>query len=398
MFNPVLNKDQLEEKLKEAMQNKDIEAMADALVELIDYQSDAKAEKILQESLRVDDEKILQARGARILTSEEKQYYQSVIDAMKTPNYKQAITELDAVMPETVIEDVFSDLENSHPLLSHLDMPTVNARVKMIYGVSDDNKAIWGKLTDTITQEISGSFETMDIYQLKLSAYIPIPESMLDLGPVYLDRFVRTLLYEAIANGIEDAVINNLKSDTGPIGMMADLTKGNTQSGVTTYTAKTAIAVTDWTPKGLSSVMKELAKNRSNKPRRVGNLFMVVNPTDYYSIVKPAICVQTVSGDWVDKSPYPIDIIESVYCPTGKAIIGISKKYFLGIGTNQAGKLEYSDDFAFLDDERTYKIKLYGNGQAKDKNAFQVLDISGLKESTLLVTNVTVNTAESAAA
>lgn len=315
-----------------------------------------------------------------MLTSAEKEYYEKVVNAMKSPDYKQAIE--DIVMPETIIEDVFSEIENEHPLLSRLDIKVVPAKVRMIFGVSDDNKATWGKLTDKITTEISGSFEEIDIYQMKLSAYIPLPESMLDLGPTYLDRFVRTLLYDAIANGIEDAVINNLKSDGGPIGMQADLTQGQTSTGVTTYTAKTAIRVTDWTPKGLAEVIKAMTTGRSNKPRRINGLFMVVSPTDYYSIVKPAICVQTPAGDWVDKSPYPIDIIQSVYCPTGKAIMGLNSKFMLGIGTNQAGKLEYSDEFAFLDDNRTYKIKLYGNGQPKDNNAFQVLDISGLQEYT----------------
>lgn len=61
----------------------------------------------------------------------------------------------------------------------------------------------------------------------------------------------------------------------------------------------------------------------------------------------------------------------------------------MGIGTAQAGKLETSDEFAFLDDNRTYKIKLYGNGQPKDNNAFQVLDITGLKELAFKVDSTT---------
>lgn len=372
--------EEIKQKLKEAMKKESTDEMADALCEMIEEQANEKSEKVLQDALKQNDESILRARGARMLTSAEKEYYEKVVNAMKSPDYKQAIE--DIVMPETIIEDVFSEIENEHPLLSRLDIKVVPAKVRMIFGVSDDNKATWGKLTDKITTEISGSFEEIDIYQMKLSAYIPLPESMLDLGPTYLDRFVRTLLYDAIANGIEDAVINNLKSDGGPIGMQADLTQGQTSTGVTTYTAKTAIRVTDWTPKGLAEVIKAMTRGRSNKPRRINGLFMVVSPTDYYSIVKPAICVQTPAGDWVDKSPYPIDIIQSVYCPTGKAIMGLNGKFMLGIGTNQAGKLEYSDEFAFLDDNRTYKIKLYGNGQPKDNKAFQVLDISGLQEYT----------------
>ena len=43
------------------------------------------------------------------------------------------------------------------------------------------------------------------------------------------------------------------------------------------------------------------------------------------------------------------------------------------------GKIEYSDEYHFLEDERVYLIKLYANGFAKDNNAFQVLDITDLQ-------------------
>lgn len=382
-------KEELLETLKQAINDKSSDGLFEALSNLIENQTDSKAEQILQEALRVDDSNILKARGARQLTSAEKAFYNKIIDAMRSDNFRQAIDNIDTVLPETVIEDIFSETENEHPLLSKLDIQVASAKVKLLFGVAGDNKATWGKLTDKIVTEISGSFEEMDIYQLKVSAYVPIPESMLDLGPVYLDRFVRTLLYDALSNGIEDTVLNNLQSDKGPIGMMADLSKGTTNSGKTTYTAKTAKTVTNWTPKGLANVIKAMAKGRNGKARKVTGLFMVVSPDDYYGLVKPAICIQTPAGDWVEKSPYPIDIIQSVYCPTGKAIMGIDKKYMMGIGTAQAGKLETSDEFAFLDDNRTYKIKLYGNGQPKDNNAFQVLDITGLKELAFKVDSTT---------
>ena len=58
---------------------------------------------------------------------------------------------------------------------------------------------------------------------------------------------------------------------------------------------------------------------------------------------------------------------------------GMAAKYFLGAGTAKNGKIEYSDDYRFLEDERVYLIKLYAHGFALDNNAFQVLDIENLK-------------------
>ena len=57
----------------------------------------------------------------------------------------------------------------------------------------------------------------------------------------------------------------------------------------------------------------------------------------------------------------------------------------MGIGTAKSGKIEYSDEYHFLEDERIYLTKLYGHGEPMDNNAFQVLDISGLKPAVIKV-------------
>ena len=57
----------------------------------------------------------------------------------------------------------------------------------------------------------------------------------------------------------------------------------------------------------------------------------------------------------------------------------------MGIGTAKSGKIEYSDQYRFLEDERVYLTKLYGHGEPLDNNAFQVLDITNLKPAILKV-------------
>ena len=49
------------------------------------------------------------------------------------------------------------------------------------------------------------------------------------------------------------------------------------------------------------------------------------------------------------------------------------------MGLVKDGKIEYSDEYKFLEDYRTYKIRFLGHGQAKDNKDFIVLDISDLK-------------------
>ena len=50
--------------------------------------------------------------------------------------------------------------------------------------------------------------------------------------------------------------------------------------------------------------------------------------------------------------------------------MGLPGKYFMGLGTQSGGKIEYSDEYKFLERQRIYAIFLYGYGRAMDENAF----------------------------
>ncbi len=50
----------------------------------------------------------------------------------------------------------------------------------------------------------------------------------------------------------------------------------------------------------------------------------------------------------------------------------------MGIGMTKSGKMEYSDEYKFLEDQRIYLIKTYGHGEPLDNKAFIYLDINGL--------------------
>ncbi|MPQ45377.1 phage major capsid protein, partial [Clostridium tarantellae] len=42
-------------------------------------------------------------------------------------------------------------------------------------------------------------------------------------------------------------------------------------------------------------------------------------------------------------------------------------------------KIEYSDEYKFLEDERTYLVKQYATGKPKDNDSFLIFDITKLK-------------------
>jgi hypothetical protein len=74
----------------------------------------------------------------------------------------------------------------------------------------------------------------------------------------------------------------------------------------------------------------------------------------------------------------PTKIVQSAYVEQGKAILGLAKRYIMAMGTGKGGRIEYSDEYRFLEDERTYLIKLYGTGRPMDNTSFLVLDIQNL--------------------
>ena len=110
--------------MNEAITAGDAEQFQAAFVELCDKIQESVIEQargIVEEA----DQRILSERGVRQLTSKEKEYYQKLAEAMKAPNPKQAVENLDVVMPYTVIDKVFEDLKTDHPLLSKIQFTSV---------------------------------------------------------------------------------------------------------------------------------------------------------------------------------------------------------------------------------------------------------------------------------
>lgn len=360
-----------------AVENEDPEALGKA------FQSFCNVieERIIEEATQyidVTDATILASRGVRQLTGEEKKYYEKMIDAMRSSDPKQAVAGIEVAMPKTVIEAVFEELAAEHELLNEIDFFNASGLVDYIYNAGEKQLATWGALTATIATELSAELKVTSIEQKKLSAFFLLPQAMLDLGPAWVDRYVRTILAESIAYGLENAIIAGTGKDM-PIGMMKQVGDDAQVTGGI-YPDKEATAVTDFSPKSYGALCATIATNPITKQsRKISNLILVVNPAEYYNKIMPATTKLTDIGTYVGNIfPVPTKVIQSEQVPDGKAILGIGKKYAMPIGTGKDGKIEYDDSYKFLEDQRTYKVKLYGDGFPKDNNAFLVLDISNL--------------------
>lgn len=345
---------------------------------------------ILEQARQTRDEDILKARGNRQLTSEETKFYQSLDQLVRT-GFVQGVDNVP--MPYTIIERVFEDLTTNHPLLQCVEMVTAPARADLIYNADGVKLATWGKIDAGITKELETGFKTISLTAGKLSAYMPVSLGILDLGPVWLDNYVRTVLSEAIAEGLEDGIVNGNGIDK-PIGMISNLE--GSYSSSTGWPAKSATAVNALDPATYATILAQLATHPAgddygtDRSRAVNEVLLIVNPATYLSKVYPAVTIMGANGTYVQTFPYPTRVIQSNAVPANKAIFGVDQKYFFGLCSDQGGKIDYSDHAKFLDDQRLYKIKLYGNGTPKDNNAFYYADITNLK-----ATYPTVNTVNS---
>lgn len=371
-------KQELNSNLTAAMQSKDPGALTDAFADF----AMKLQESIIEDSKvyeRTQDEKILERRGVRVLTAEEKKYYENITQAMKAhyTNPQMAFTGLDTTtLPTTTIDTVLSDIQSTFPLLSVINFQNTSVVTKMIINKQGMQLATWGALTSAVSAELSGAIEAVNITLNKLTAYMAISRDMLDVGPEWMDAYVRAVLSEALGYTLCQGIVAGTGKNM-PIGMIKNL-DGSVTDGV--YPDKAAAAITALDVKTLGAIAATLAQGPNKRMRAVSSILMVVNPVDYFQLVLPAMTYLTNGGSYVSNVlPYPSRVVQDLNVPSGKAVFGLANRYYMGVGKGgDGGQLEYSDDFKFLDDLRTYKIKMYGNGMPLDNNAFVYKDISGL--------------------
>lgn len=376
-------KDKLRNALADAIRANDEEALGAAMDSWMQFVS----ETVMDEATGLfdaTDRSILAARGIRQLTAEETKFYNDFITSARG-DAQTVITNITSALPQTVIDSVMDDMRAAYPLLDMIDFTNTGAAIKWVLNAQGAQAATWDELNTPITKDLAGAIQVIDLTQCKLSAYMFTTQDMLALGPQWVDRYVRAILADALAAGLETGIVdgNGLKQ---PIGMTRNFTGSLNPS--TGYARKTATAVTKLDPTTYGTLLATLATDGvTSKPRAISRVVLIVNPADYFTKVMPATTVLTPIGTYVGNVlPFPTDIVQSVGVPSGKAIIGIAKKYFMGVGTGRGGKLEYSDEYKFVEDLRTYKIKFYGTGRPYDINAFMYLDISGLVAASPVVT------------
>ena len=337
-----------------------------------------------------NDREVLAERGYRSLTSKETKFYEKFIEGARTSSPKQALEDLlttEGGMPETIFEDVYKDLKEEHPLLSKIQFKYVKYLTQWLLNDHTADKAVWGEINAEIVKQIESAFKSIKIDQGKLSAFVIIALDMLDLGPTFLDNYIRTILKEALACGLEYGSVKGIGVKGEPIGLIRDIHKGvsiDTEAG---YPSKSAIAVSSFSIKDYCNLIADnILKKENGKVRTLTKVQLLVNPVDYLKKVVPATTVQATDGTYKnDLFPFPTEVIQTTALNEGEAILCVLNEYFFGLGMSKDASIEYSDEFKFLEDKRTYKSKMFGFGRAEDNTSAVLLDITNLDPAYITV-------------
>lgn len=337
-----------------------------------------------EEARAAQDASVLAQRGYRQLTAAENKWYQRLAEAMRSKNPQQSFVDIIGedvegdLMPETILEDVYRDLQQESPLLERVNFTYVKYATKWVLNDHTTQKAVWGKITDAISKEITSAFKVVDVHQNKLSAFAFVELDMLDLGPTFLDAYVRLVLGIAILLGLEYGIVKGNGVDE-PIGVIRDIHEGVQFSTTDGYPEKEKVVVTEITPTTYGALLEPLAKTEDGKPRKFTEVQLLVNQHDYLTKVMPATTF-LVDGSYVrDIFPFPTEIIVTNELSDGEAVVGLLDQYNAFAGGSRNGTVEFSDEFKFLDDVRYFKVVQHATGRATDDTCFQHLDISGLK-------------------
>ncbi|MFJ7585606.1 phage major capsid protein [Bacillus cereus] len=314
------------------------------------------------------DRSILQQRGQNVLTSEETKFFNA---AVLDGGFKD-----DSILPETTQERVFEDLVKAHPLLDALDLQDLGAVTKFIY--SDATKAFaWKEIFGDISGQVNSAFRSEKIGQLKLTAFAVIPNDMLELGPVWVERYVRTLLVETYSVGLEYGFVKGRgAAQSEPVGLLKDVSPDTgavtdkVSSGTLTFAPS---QYGETVARELYGVVKALSTDAAGKTRKVdGKIIMVVNPTDAIG-VQFRNTIQTSNGQWVMALPYNIQVVESDEIPVGKSLFFVKGQYIAAIAGGY--KLKKFDQTLAMEDATLYTIKQFANGKPKDNKAALVYDL-----------------------
>ena len=329
-------------------------ALTGDLTEYIDQKVKGKAEKGQALGMNEDEVKFFNSLAAGDLSHGEKE---------------------EVVFPETTVDQIFKDMVKEHPFLQLLQLQNTGLRLKFLKS-DPKGAAKWGKVNGEIQGQLTATFSDEDATQSKLTAFVAVPNDVLEYGASWIKTFVVTQIQEAFASALEEAFLTGDGKDK-PIGLNRDVSQNVSVTGgqypekesagtLTFKDAKTAITE-------LKNVVKALSKKENGETFVArGKVVLALQPGASLD-VEAAATMQNVNGQWVYALPFGIQTVESEYISEGKVIAFVPERYdaFVSGGV----EIKEFDQTLALEDGHLYTAKRFAYGKAEDDNVAKVYDL-----------------------
>ncbi|MGW7930603.1 phage major capsid protein [Staphylococcus xylosus] len=359
----------------ESLRNNESDEVVEAKYgEYMSTYSEALKEDILtqasQQAAEISEDKsILMNRGLNVLTAEETKFFRNLADG--NPDFD--VYKEDLILPETTVLRVFEDMKENRPLLGKINFKLAGVKTRMI--LSDpEGAAMWGEIFGEIQGQVKAHFSEVTFSQNKLTAFAIIPKDMLELGPDWIERFVRLQLTEAMATQLEYGVVKGAgPAKNQPVGLLKDfdLKSGDISdkesSGTLTFQDARTTAVE------MAQIMTALSTKENGKPINIsGKVTFIVNPSDQF-LVKSQYTIQTLNGNWVTSLPFNVDVVASTHVDSGKLVAMVGERYH-AMQTGAMNIKKYDQTFA-LQDADLYITKQFAHGIPEDKKTALLYDL-----------------------
>ena len=362
-------------KFANALQEGNEEAQGQALNDMMEaLANDVQSDILNQVNAEMADRSILQARGQNVLTSNEYKFFNAVVE---DGGFKDTET-----LPKETQERVFQDLVEAHPFLQAIGLQNLGAVTEFVYG-DPSGAAVWGPLFGDIQGQLNATFRKESISQLKLTAFIPLSNDMLKLGPVWVERYVRTMITEAMNAGLERGFIaGGGSAQNEPVGLIKSIDPSSgavsdkASAGTLTFEpGRASVNEMKGVVETLSTrVIDPGGANERTKIRNVdGKVVMLVNPFDHFGI-KANATIQNANGAYVTNLPFNPQIVESQFVPQGKVVFFVQGEYIAAMGGTEP--IKKFDQTMALEDATLYIAKQYATGKPVDNYAAQVYDLN----------------------
>ncbi|MGA3415237.1 phage major capsid protein [Lactiplantibacillus plantarum] len=358
----------------ELMKNStDADKQAQGFTDMMDaLGEDTMAEIKNQVHLQTDD--VLNAqRKDPSMTGDEVKFFNALTAGDLSHTEKTEVT-----LPETTVDQIFEDLVDQHPFLQTIKLQTTGLRLKFLKTDETGGKAVWGKVFDEIKGQLTAKFDDQTATQSKLTAFVALPNDILEFGAAWIKQFVMAQITEAFAAALESAFLVGDGNDK-PIGLISDLSKGTVSGDTTTYAQKASVGSitlkdTETAKKELAGIVKKLSVNENGKPYVAkGKTVLVVTPGISLDM-EAAMTMQNVNGQWVLAYPFGIQIVESQYVPNGKLIAFVPDRYDAYVAG--AVNIKKFTETLAMEDGTLYTAKQFAYGKGKDNNVAFVYDLA----------------------